>query len=329
VRQHCFSLKIPYDVNDNNKRVENGMTTLIVDSACDLPKALIEKKNVQLLPATIIYDKNILQDFRDHEQTISMYKGGILDKDHDSESQPTSTKDIVRILEQTIANGNTDLVVQTVNRVRSPTYEHAVEAASTLAKRYADRDISIRVQDSRTIFTGQGVLAAHTLALIDKGVSGTKLRRMIDALSSKVHAYQVPANVIYLRERSRKKGDNSISWLGAIIGRALNISPIVLALDDKTFPVTKVKGFHQAAEKLFRHTLKKVDQGLLSPFVCISYAGDPKDLNTLPGFNELKLAIKARKYQLITTPMSLSGGVNLGPGTLSVGFAVEPYDWED
>ncbi|MBU2862702.1 DegV family protein [Reinekea marina] len=305
------------------------MTTLIVDSACDLPKALIEKKNVQLLPATIIYDKNILQDFRDPEQTISMYESAILNKDHDSESQPTSTKDITRILEQTIANGHTDLVIQTVNRVRSPTYENAVESATLLSKRYASQNVSIRVQDSRTVFTGQAVLAAHTLALIDKGIGGTKLRRIIDSLSSNVHAYQVPADVFYLRERSRKKGDNSISWLGAKVGSLLNISPIVLALDDKTFPVTKIRGFNNAANKLLAHTLEKVEQGLLSPFVCISYAGDPKELHKLAGFNELKLAIKARKYQLITTPMSLSGGVNLGPGTLSVGFATTPYEWKD
>jgi len=305
------------------------MTTLIVDSACDLPRSLIDKSAIRILPATIIFDGQSIQDFRDPIQTIKLYASKALEKGHESESAPTTANEIEYILNTAIKAGETDLVIQTVNRVRSPTYEHAIEAASKISKKYTNKKLNIRVQDSRTIFTGQGILAAHTLALINKGVKGTKLRRMIDLLSSKVHAYQVPKDVYYLRERARKKGDNSISLLGAVIGRALQVSPIVLALDDQTFPVTKIRGFNKAAETLFNHTIGKVNEGLLSPFVAVSYAGNPKELNTLAGFNELKIAIKAKKYQLIVSPMSLSGGVNLGPGTLSVAFATEPYKWKD
>ncbi|EAR08467.1 DegV family protein [Reinekea blandensis] len=305
------------------------MTTLIVDSACDLPKPLLEKLNIRLLPATIIYDQKSMQDFRETEQTIQLYRKDVFNKNTDSESAPTSTNDIVRILESAVAAGDTDILIQTVNRVRSPTYENAVEAISIIQKRHADKTIGLRVQDSRTIFTGQAVLAAHTAALIKKDIVGTRLRRTIDNLSSKVHAYQVPKDVYYLRERARKKGDNSVSWFGAVIGRALNVCPIVLALDDQTFPVTKVRQFSKAAELLFQHTINKVNDGLLSPFVAVSYAGDPSDLQSLPGFNDLRTAVKQRKYQLIVSPMSLSGGVNLGPGTLSVAFATEPYEWSD
>lgn len=305
------------------------MTTLIVDSACDLPKPLIEKLKIRLLPATIKYDQTAMQDLRETDLTIQLYQQDVFNKSHNSESAPTSTNDIVRILESAVAAGDTDIVIQTVNRVRSPTYENAVEAVSIIQKRHAGKDIGLRVQDSRTIFTGQAVLAAHTAALISKGITGTRLRRTIDNLSSRVHAYQVPKDVYYLRERARKKGDNSVSWFGAVIGRALNVCPIVLALDDQTFPVTKVRQFSNAAEILFQHTINKVDAGLLSPFVAVSYAGDPKELQSLEGFEALKNALKRRKYQLIVSPMSLSGGVNLGPGTLSVAFATEPYEWSD
>lgn len=305
------------------------MTTLIVDSACDLPKSLIDKANVRLLPATIIYDQQSMQDNRDPEQTVKMYQNGALGKNHESETAPTSTEDIMKILETALKSGEKDILIQTVNRVRSPTYENAVEAVSKIEKKFSNQGLNIRVQDSRTIFTGQGVLAAHTIALVNKGVTGTRLRRTIDLLSSKVHAYQVPKDVFYLRERARKKGDKSVSWLGAIVGRTVGICPIVLALDDQTFPVTKIRGFNKAAETLFNHTVDKINEGLLSPFIGISFAGNPKDLYTISGFTELKEAAKAKGYQIFITPMSLSGGVNLGPGTLSVAFAAEPYEWEN
>ena len=304
------------------------MTTLIVDSACDLPKSLIEKSNIKLLPATINFDQKSIQDYRVPEQTIHLYESGALDKAHIGETAPTSTSDIIKIIETTILEGESDIVIQTVNRVRSPTYENAVEAVAIISKKHADKKLNIRVQDSRTIFSGQGVLAAHTIALLNKGVNGTKLRRTIDLLSSKVHAYQVPKDVYYLRERARKKGDNSISWLGAVIGRAAGICPIVLALDDQTFPVEKIRGFENAVQCLFTHTITKVKEGLLSPFIVVSYAGNPKDLEEFQGFRTLQESAKQKRYQVIMTTMSLSGGINLGPGTLSVAFATEPYTWQ-
>lgn len=305
------------------------MTTLVVDSACDLPKSFIEKSNIRLLPATIIYDDQSLQDYRDPIKTIEIYQSGLIEKNHSSETAPTTIKQISNILDTIIARGETNILLQTVNRTRSPTYENATQALSQIMAKHADKKLNIRIQDSRTVFTGQGVLAAHTVALIQKGVAGNKLRRIIDLLSSKVHAYQVPKDIYYLRERGRQKGDNSVSWLGAVLGRTLGICPIVLALDDQTFPVAKICGFTKAAELLFTHAIKKVSDGLLSPFIGVSYAGNPNDLYTIAGFYELTDAARARGYQLIVTPMSLSGGVNLGPGTLSVAFATEPYQWEE
>lgn len=304
-------------------------TTLIVDSACDLPRAFIDKYDVRLMPAIIKYDDEFLHDQRDPTQTIHIYESGVLDKSHDSESAPTPISDIQHLLEALIKEGKTDILIQTVNRARSPTFEHATDATNrALRKLGGEYKVSVRVQDSRTVLAGQGVLAAHTVALIRKGVSGTALRRKVDRLSSKVHSYQIPADLFYLRERARKKGDNSISWLGALLGRALSVFPLVLALDDKTFPVDKIRGYDQAVDKLLSHSIEKLKAGLLSPFICVSYAGHLDDIVSRPMFQKLQSEAKHQKVHVIVTPMSLSGGVNLGPRTLSVAFACEPYRWE-
>ena len=83
----------------------------------------------------------------------------------------------------------------------------------------------------------------------------------------------------------------------------------------KHFQLKKIRGFNKAAEVLFfAYSGKKLEKVLLSPFVGVSYAGNPKDLYTIPGFNEMKEAAKAKRYQLIVTPMSLSGGVKFRSG---------------
>jgi DegV family protein with EDD domain len=304
-------------------------TTLFVDSACDLPQSFLTKYDVKVLPATILYDGHSMHDYRNTEKTIALYESGVLDKSHHSDTAPTSAKIIQTLVEKAIKQGHDEILIQTVSRMRSPTFEHATEAANRAQKTAAraEKAVSIRVQDSRTVFAGQGVLAAHTVALLRKGVKGTALRRKVDRLSSKVHAYQVPADVFYLRERARRKGDNSISWLGAVVGRTLNIAPIVLALDDKTFPIKKMRGHDLAIKTLFEHTTDKIQHGLLSPFVCISYAGHLAEITALPEFQRMQSVAKEHRNHIIITPMSLSGGVNLGPRTLSVAFACETYNW--
>lgn len=304
-------------------------TTLFVDSACDLPQSFLTKYDIKVLPATILYDGHSMPDYRNTEKTIALYESGVLDKGHESDTAPTSAQTIQNLIEKAIKQGHQEILIQTVSRTRSPTFEHATEAVNRAQKTAAKNQkiVSMRVQDSRTVFAGQGVLAAHTVALLRKGVNGTALRRKVDRLSSRVHAYQVPADVFYLRERARRKGDNSISWLGAIVGRTLNIAPIVLALDDKTFPIKKIRGHDLAIKTLLEHTTDKIQHGLLSPFVCVSYAGHLDDITALPEFQRLQTVAREHKNHVIVTPMSLSGGVNLGPRTLSVAFACEHYSW--
>ena len=171
----------------------------------------------------------------------------------------------------------------------------------------------------------QGVLAAETLRLIREGLSPNEVRQRVEKLSNCVRAYAVPPDLYYVRARARKKGDRSVSLLGAALGSALDVKPILCGYGDETKPVDKVRGFDAAVEKLFRYAIDRIERGLLSPYLGVSYAGDLAMLESMPGYADLKQSCANAGVTLLTSVMSVTGGVNLGPGTLTLGLLAEPH----
>ena len=65
--------------------------------------------------------------------------------------------------------------------------------------------------------------------------------------------------------------------------------------------------------------------GLLVPVLCISYGGDLDELWRLPGIAELRQTCLDQVVELMVSPMSVSGMVNIGIGGLSLGFAAPDH----
>jgi hypothetical protein len=70
-----------------------------------------------------------------------------------------------------------------------------------------------------------------------------------------------------------------------------------------------------------------VTAGLLTPTLCLSYGGELKDLEALPGHAELIGVCKAAKVEVFTSVMSMTGAINVGEGALAIGFAAPPHEF--
>lgn len=308
---------------------------LIVDSGCDLPKDFIDANNILVMPVPIRIGKELYVDDRDPEKAKAFYARQDVDKNHDAETAPPSVEQIRTLLLEKAVTQFDFALVQTVPKSRSPIFEHATEAAHSILTGYKsyreaaglDGPFRIRVSDSQTLFAGQGVLAAETIRLINDGQKVGDIRQRINDLTPNTSGYAVVPDLYYVHKRARKKGDKSVGMVGALMGSALDIKPILCARQDQTFPVAKVRGFDQAVAKMFAHSCRCVEQGLLSPIVCVSYAGDPLMVEQMPGFSELQRVCRALQVELLVSHMGLTGGVNIGPGAISVGFISRQRDF--
>lgn len=309
---------------------------LTVDSACDLPWSFIKENNIFVLPIAIRVGDKLVEDTRDPELTQQFYESGVLDKGHDVETLPYSTDQIRELFLDKVVVDYDFAFIQTVTRTRSPLNANAQEAMQQIMAEYRQRrqdagvsgPFSMRVVDSKTMFAGQGVLAAETIRLIKQGVAKGELRQRVENLAANTYGYAVAPDVYYLRERSRKKGDNSVGFIGAMLGRALDIVPIIKFHQGESDPVAKVRGFEAGVQQLFSYTERRIAHGLLAPYVCISYAGDENVIQQLPGYDHLAAVAEEHGVELLTCTMGTTGAVNIGPGALSLAFITEPHEYD-
>lgn len=126
---------------------------------------------------------------------------------------------------------------------------------------------------------------------------------------------------------ARRKGDSSVGLVSALLGKALDIAPILCGHDGETFAAAKARGFETVVQRLFAYAERRIRQGLLAPYVCVSYAGDEALISQLPGFDRLASTARKHGVELLTCMMSVIGGANIGPGAVSLALIAEPHDF--
>ena len=191
-----------------------------------------------------------------------------------------------------------------------------------------DTPFALRVVDTQNLFAAQGITAVEAVRLRAAGEGAPKIRARLENLALYTQGYLVPRDLYYLRNRARTKGDRSVSLLSAALGSALDIKPVLHCNRGETAPAAKIKGFDLAVQKLFDFTVKRIESGLMTPTVCLSYGGELAEMRALPGYENLRLACKANNIELFESVMSLTGMVNVGKGALVVGFAAETVKFD-
>jgi len=135
----------------------------------------------------------------------------------------------------------------------------------------------------------------------------------------------LPRDLYYLRARAKKKGDRSVSMFSAMLGSALDIKPLLRCYRGETGPVGKIRGFEHGAQTLFEYAAKRVQAGLLVPAMSLSYGGELDVMRNLPGYEILLKTCEGAGVQMLESPMSITGMVNVGEGAMTIGFAAEEH----
>jgi DegV family protein with EDD domain len=321
--------------NDNNRYFQKMSIALVVDAACDLPQSFLEERGIELFPISINVDGNIYTDDKDPQKLKEFYSQNLLTLEHEAESIPYSPEQMAHLFTESIVPNYDFALIQTVSKKRSQIHENSLAAQPMILTKYrenkqkgdADGHFGMRVMNSSTLFTGQGILAAFTSDLIKAGKSKQDIVRLAEAFKAKIYAYAIPPDVSYIRERARKRGETSLGMLGALVAKSLDIKPIIQAKGDETKPIAKIRGFDEAVNRLFTYGKERIEKGLLCPYVVVSIAGDESALRQYESFQLLEASAKAHSVKLLTCAMGLTSGLNVGPGAISLGLASEEHDF--
>ncbi|MEP1214222.1 MAG: DegV family protein [Marinobacter sp.] len=310
---------------------------LIVDSACDLPYEFSRKHDLFVLPVTAVIDGQTYIDEHDPVRTQEFYQSGLLQKGHHAETQAFSPQQIHDLFMEKIVTQFDVAICETVTRSRSLIFQNATEAMNSVMSHYeearkaAGREgkFSMRVIDSKQIFAGQGLLAAHTLRLIGQKLSKNALRNEVEAFTDRIYTCVIPRDLHYIRERARKRGDKSVSALVAFLGKALNITPVIFGQGAEGQPAAKTRSFDMAVEKVMNYAAGRVEAGLLSPYVSLSCGLTWTEIEDLPGLNRLRDACEKNGVELLLSQMGITSSIYVGPGSLCLALAAEPHEFGD
>ena len=309
---------------------------IVADSACDIPNEVIEREHITILPVTIQIGQAVLADVRNQEATMNFLSGETAARAYEAESTPYTVQQVHDLFLNKLVHDYDYVFCITTTRTRSGIYDNAIQASYTILNDYKPlreasgnhTPFSLRVIDSQNVFAAVAVPVIEAIRMRAAGDAPPRIRTHLEHVSNNTHGYMVPPDLHYLRNRIRKRGDRSVSFLSAALGTALDIKPILHCNKGETGPVAKVKGLDAARRKLFDFTRKRVEAELMTPTLCLSYGGDLAELPDMPGYQELREACDARHVEVFETFMGLSGMVNVGKGALVVGFASQPHRFE-
>lgn len=302
---------------------------VVIDSACDLPAEYIKQQNILVLPINLYLGDEHLLDVRDPVATIDFYERYARNRKQAASTAPPDTEQIIESL-LAYANQYDRLLIVTVTSTRSKVFEHATQAQlpllNALIKQRRQENIGgsvlLRVHDSKTMFTGQGILVHEMIKLLQKEeLDFNELCRRADEFSEHIHAYLVPNDLFYVRERARQKGENSVSWLSYQAGTLLNIKPVIHMHKGDSGALTTARGFDAALEKLLEIATEAIDAGLKSNTVVMSYAGDPKVMGENRLIREFRAYAATKGVDVMESVMSTTAGLNVGPGAISLAYA--------
>jgi DegV family protein with EDD domain len=302
---------------------------VVTDASSDLPRPLIDAKNIAIMPGVISNGIHKLWDTRDIKETQKFLEVMRLKNKPSYNLEYLSAQQYRDFYIEHLIMNFDDVFYLTSAASRSPILQIANKASEgIISKSVAPRHKSgvdelfrMHVIDSTVIFTGLGLIASDIVDLIDKHASVEEITKRIHFLKQHTQTYIVPAELSQLYHKAKETGDNSLGFTKYILGRALNIKPIIRCYQGNTEPVAEIIGYRQALKKLFRSVSQAISKDLVVNKIFISYAGNTNDLIGYEGFNELIEITRKYRVEVHVSVSSPVSALYVGANVLTLGLA--------
>ncbi len=306
---------------------------VVVDSACDLPPEFIAENKIVILPISLHLDGKTREDRRDVGETLEFYRQHVTAAAQ-AETTAYSPEQIKRLFLERLVLDYDLVFCFTIASSRSPMFEFASKAALSILSEYKSAranagvpgPFTLRIIDTQNCFAGQAVPVIECVRMIKAGEHHNTIRERMEYLVLNTHGYVFPRGLKQLRARAQKRGDKSVGWAQYIMGSALDIKPLVKGYRNTTGPVAKLRHFDEGVAQCFKYVEQRMQLGLLSPALVLSYGGDAREIQNLRGYPSLMATARQKGVEVYSSTMSMVGGIHVGEGAVSFGFAAAEHE---
>ncbi len=272
---------------------------IVTDSACDLTDQLVKEHNVIVVPLTIRFGEEELEDRRQlsPEEFWDRCRGkGAL-----PETAAPSPGAFQAAFAQAADEGADAVLCLTLSSKVSATYSSAVAAAGTFS------GVPVRVVDTYSLTMGQGLLV---IAAAEEAAAGAGLDELVAATGDRIprtRIYGVLGGLEFLQRGGR------IGGARALLGSLLNIKPVIQLKDGEVAEESKQRTRARALAYL---GAKVAADAPLERLAVADGACDdfPEVLAALAGI--------ATEHPLLPVDLGPVVGTHAGPNTVGICYIV-------
>lgn len=272
---------------------------IMTDSTCDIPKEIVEKYDIQVVPLRILFRDG---EYRDQVEITSDQVYERLSHEIPSTSLP-SPADVLALFERLKAEGFTHVLAIHISSGLSGTAQ-MIENLSHQAK-----DLVVKVIDSKNISMGLGFTVIEAARKLGQNASFEAVCAHVQETLAKMKVYFVLETLEYLTKGGR------IGKVAGTLGQILNLKPIITVNEEGIYTThAKVRGRKQSIDRLFETIKEHLAKPMHNVAVCHGAAKEEAQ--------DLVERIKklGNVGDLITGHVSPVIGVHTGPGTLGLVF---------
>jgi DegV family protein with EDD domain len=276
---------------------------IVTDSACDLSDQLVKEHNISVVPLTIRFGDEELEDRR--QLSPAEFWERCKGKGALPETAAPSPGAFQAAYQQAVDEGAEAVLCLTISSKVSGTYASALTAADTFSA------APVRVIDTYSLTMGQGLLA---IAAAEDAAAGTGLDDLVAATEDRIgrtRIYGVLGGLEHLQRGGR------IGGARALVGSLLNIKPVIQLKDGEVAEESK----QRTRTRALAHMTEKVKAD--APVERIAVADGACD-----DFGNVVASVSgiATERPLLTVELGPVVGTHAGPNTVGVCYIVPASD---
>lgn len=257
-------------------------------------------KEIRIFRSHLLIEKEEYEDFVEISSD-EFYKRLNDNPDLDISTAQTSTGNILEMYEEMKAAGYNELIIITISKELSGTYQNAVLAASMI-------DIDVTVYDSKSVSYIQALMAMKAMEMSKAGKSKEDILEVLDFIRDHNHIYITVDTLKYLVKNGR------LSNVAGAIGSLLKLKPLLEVNDEgKVKTVAKIRTTKKARKLLVERLIEEVSDKDVLTFVVYTNNRDEMEI--------FKEELESRGIKdVLLVPLTPVVGTHAGPGTMGVGY---------
>lgn len=276
------------------------MIKLICDSMSDVPREIIEKYNIHVLPARVSIEG---KEYFDGVDLTSEEFFEILRKSNELPKTSQVTYAQFKEVFDLYGNDYDEILYIGGSSRASGTYQSGI-----LASRDYEGKATIYPIDTYSFSAGGGVFIVKACLLMDEGKSAKEIVEILESLKGEERVFLTVDDLKYLSMGGR------ITGLKAKVGTLLNLKPIITVKEGLAANDSKVRGKKKSILTVFNKAIENIDD--LGDRIIIYGGGDiAEDIKIL---EEKIFATDCKNIFKVTPGLGITS--HTGPGI--VGLAI-------